>query len=203
DLLVRNGPGCGGRRRARRRADHSRARGCGAFDRRYDARRRRGQPLSGRSPRRFPARAGGRRPHPHPGSDCRPGPGGPAGRGGGGGRGGGAASSFGVVTLSGKPAIVNGLTPALSRDGRSVTWIARTGAPAGGGEQRLLLAPVDNLTAPIDLHKGSERLDAPAIAADGARVAFQMMAKEDWEIYLVGRDGKNETRVTRDIQHDI
>ena len=30
-----------------------------------------------------------------------------------------------------------------------------------------------------------------------------MMPKEDWEIYLVGRDGKNETRVTRDIQHDI
>ena len=39
--------------------------------------------------------------------------------------------------------------------------------------------------------------------ADGARVAFQMMPKDDWEIYLVGRDGKNETRVTREIQHDL
>ena len=128
--------------------------------------------------------------------------GGGAGGGGGGGRGGGAAATFGVLTLSGKSAIVNGVAPALSRDGRAVTWIARTGAPTGGGEQRLLLAPTDNLTAAVDLHKGTERLEAPAIAADGARVAFQMMTKDDWEIYLVGRDGKNETRVTRDIQHD-
>ena len=95
------------------------------------------------------------------------------------------------------------MTPALSRDGRSVTWIARTGPATGGGEQRLLLAGVDNLSAPIDLHKGNERLEAPAIAGDGERVAFQMMTKDDWEIYLVGRDGKNETRVTRDIQHDV
>ena len=84
-----------------------------------------------------------------------------------------------------------------------MTWITRTGAATGGGEQRLLLAPTDNLAAPIELHKGIERLDAPAIAGDGGRVAFQMMPKEDWEIFVIGRDGKNETRVTRDIQHDI
>jgi hypothetical protein len=126
------------------------------------------------------------------------------GAGGGGGRGGGfgnAAASFGILTIAGKSETVNGLTPALSRDGRSVTW--RTAAPTAGGEQRLLLAPADNLAAPIELHKGIERIDATAIAADGGRVAFQMMPKEDWEIYVVGRDGKNETRVTRDIQHDI
>jgi hypothetical protein len=137
---------------------------------------------------------------PAAGGEGRGGAGGAGG--GGGGRGGGAAASFGVLTLSGQPAIVSGVSPALSRDGRSVTWIARTGPAAGGGEQRLLLAPVDNLAAPVDLHKGTERLEAPAIAADGARVAFQMMTNYDWEIYLVGRDGKNETRVTRDIQHD-
>ena len=84
-----------------------------------------------------------------------------------------AASSFGVLTLAGKPAIVNGVAPAMSRDGRSVTWIARTGAATGGGEQRLLLAPTDNLAAPVELHKGTERLDAPAIAADGAASRFR------------------------------
>ena len=128
--------------------------------------------------------------------------GGAGGGGGGGGGFGGAATTFGILTLAGKSATVNGAAPALSRDGRAVTWIVRAAA-AGGGEQRLLLAPSDNLTSPIELHKGIERLDAPAIADDGARVAFQIMPKEDWEIYLVGRDGKNETRVTRDIQHDI
>jgi len=65
------------------------------------------------------------------------------------------------------------------------------------------MAPSDNPAASFQLHKGTERLDAPAFSPDGARVAFQMMPKEDWEIYLVNRDGTNETRVTREIQHDL
>jgi hypothetical protein len=128
--------------------------------------------------------------------------------GGGGGRGGGggfgaAPSAFGIVTLDGKSATVNGFSPALSRDGRSVAWVSRSGAPAADAEQRLLVASTDNTGAPVDLHKGTERLDAPALSADGARVAFQMMPNEDWEIYVVNRDGSNETRVTREIQHDL
>jgi len=129
-----------------------------------------------------------------------------AGGGGGGGRGGGganAATSFGILTLGGKATTVNGVSPALSRDGRAVTWIARAAPAAVGGEQRLLVASVDNLATPVELRKGAERLDAPAISADGARVAFQAMPKEDWEIYVVGRDGKDETRLTREIQHDL
>jgi hypothetical protein len=122
---------------------------------------------------------------------------------GGGGRGGGganAAASFGVLTLGGKATTVNGVSPAMSRDGRFITWIARATA---GGDQRLLVAAIDNLGTPVELRKGTERLDAPAISADGARVAFQAMPKEDWEIYVVGRDGKDETRLTREIQHDL
>ncbi|MBA3641317.1 MAG: M20/M25/M40 family metallo-hydrolase [Acidobacteria bacterium] len=30
-----------------------------------------------------------------------------------------------------------------------------------------------------------------------------MMSKEDWEIHVIGRDGTGETRVTREIQHDL
>jgi hypothetical protein len=130
----------------------------------------------------------------------------PAGGGEGGGRGGGgfgAATSFGILSLGGKPAVMNGLAPALSRDGRSVAWLTRTGPAGGGGEQRLLVASTDNLSAPTELRKGLERLDAPSLSADGARVAFQIMPNDDWEIYVVGRDGKNETRVTREIQHDL
>ena len=69
--------------------------------------------------------------------------------------------------------------------------------------QRLLVAPADNTATPVELHKGSERLDAPAISPDGARVAFQMMPRDDWEIFVIGRDGTDETRVTREIQHDV
>lgn len=129
--------------------------------------------------------------------------GGAAGGGGGGGGRGNVASAFGVVTLGAKASIVNGLSPALSRDGRSVAWLVRPAAPNAPGDQRLLLAASDNLGAPAELRKGPERLDTPALSPDGDRVAFQMTPKEDSEIYVIGRDGKNERRVTREIQHDV
>ena len=156
-------------------------------------------------PRQGPFRQGGAGSAPLDPAAADPSAGGgaPGGAGGGGGGFNAAPTAFGIVTLAGKSVTVNGMAPALSRDGRSVTWISRAGAATAGGEQRLLVAPSDGLDAPIELHKGLERLDAPAISADGARVAFQMMPVEDWEIYLVGRDGTHETRVTREIQHDV
>ncbi len=66
-----------------------------------------------------------------------------------------------------------------------------------------MLATTSGTWKPTVVRKGTERLDAPAISPDGARIAFQMMSREDWEIYVVGTDGTNETRVTREIQHDI
>ena len=124
---------------------------------------------------------------------------------GGGGAGGfnSAAMSFGIVTAARTSTIVNGIAPALSRDGRYLAWIERAGAANAGGEQRLVAASIDALEARTILHKGNERLDAPAIAADGGRVAFQMMSEDDWEIFIVDRGGEHETRVTREIQHDV
>ena len=123
----------------------------------------------------------------------------------GGGRGSGGGTtgaSFGVLT-GGRSTIINGAAPALSRDGRTVAWIERAGSPAAGGEERLVAASVDALAAATVLRKGSERLDAPALSPDGARVAFQMMADADWEIFVIDRGGEHETRVTREIQHDV
>ena len=48
-----------------------------------------------------------------------------------------------------------------------------------------------------------DRLDAPALSLDGSRVAFQDMPREDWDIFVANRDGTNEQRVTRDIEHDV
>ena len=111
-------------------------------------------------------------------------------------------TSFGIIRGH-TTSIVTGSAPALSRDGRVAAWIARSGGATAGGEQRLMAASTDDLSAAIPLHKGTERLDAPAISADGQRIAFQMMPRDDWEIYLIARDGTEETRVTREIQHDI
>ena len=51
--------------------------------------------------------------------------------------------------------------------------------------------------------KTRERIGAIAVSPDGSRIAFQAMPKDDWEIFVVNRDGSNEIRVTREIQHDV
>ena len=122
---------------------------------------------------------------------------------GGGGRGAGAGTSFGVITPGGTPSIVTGLAPSLSQDGTSVAWVVRTGGQGAPVEQRLVAAPANNLAAAADVRKGTERIDAPALSPDGARIAFQMTPADDWDIYVIGRDGRNERRVTREIQHDV
>ena len=96
-----------------------------------------------------------------------PAAGGAAGGGGGGGGAANAPTSFGILTVGGAATMVNGLSPALSRDGRFVSWITRTGPATGGGEQKLLVAATDSVGTPSELRKGLERLDAPALSADG------------------------------------
>ena len=49
----------------------------------------------------------------------------------------------------------------------------------------------------------TQRLDAPALSADGGRIAYQMMPRDDWEIFVADRDGGNERQVTHEIQHDL
>jgi hypothetical protein len=67
----------------------------------------------------------------------------------------------------------------------------------------LLLAPVAEPAKATVLRSGSERIDAPAFSPNGLRVAYQVMPKEDWEIHVIGRDGEDDERITREIQHDL
>src|SRR6185436_7637805 len=111
----------------------------------------------------------------------------------------GGAPRFGIVTLpDAKPIVINGSAPAFSGDGRTLVHVERDGA-----EQRLVLSAASDPAAGAVVRKGDSRVDAPALSRDGSRVAFQMMIKDDWEIYVVNRDGSGESRVTRDIQHDV
>lgn len=121
------------------------------------------------------------------------------GRGARGGRGGGGSQSFRVLTLAdGKTTTVEGSAPAFSADGASLAFIARS-----GNENRLLVAPVANPANAAVVRTGTDRLDSPAFSPDGTRLAFQIMPREDWEIHVITRDGKEELRVTREIQHDL
>ncbi|MBZ5560222.1 MAG: M20/M25/M40 family metallo-hydrolase [Acidobacteriia bacterium] len=113
----------------------------------------------------------------------------------GGGR--GAQATFGVVDLATHTVnVINGSAPALSGDGKTLAYIARA-----GGEYRLMVGRTLGAQAPVK--QTTERLDAPALSPDGSRVAYQKMPRDDWEIFVASRDGKDEQRVTREIQHDI
>jgi Tol biopolymer transport system component len=122
------------------------------------------------------------------------------GAGGGGAAGGpGANQGFRLLTLAdGKVATIAGSAPAFSADGGSIAYVARA-----ANETRLMVAPVNDPASATAVRTGSERVDAPAFSPDGKRVAFQIMAKEDWEIHTIGRDGSGEARLTREIQHDL
>jgi hypothetical protein len=122
--------------------------------------------------------------------------GGGPGAGGGGGRGGQGATSFALVDgKTGATTTVNGTGLAISADGSTWAYLVRAGE-----ETTLMAGSVGGEAKPIK--KTRERLANPAVAPDGSRVALQVMSKDDWEIVVVNRDGSNETRVTREIQHD-
>lgn len=119
------------------------------------------------------------------------------GRGGdGGGRGG--PARFGLVTFPGGNAtVVNGSAPALAADGSAVAYVARE-----GGEYRLIVAPLGEPQRGTALRRGAERIDAPAFSPNGQLLVYQLMPREDWEIYAIDREG-SERRLTREIQHDV
>jgi Peptidase family M28/WD40-like Beta Propeller Repeat len=128
--------------------------------------------------------------------------GGRGGGAGGGGRGGGAgglgqSGSFAIFDLkAGATTVVTGTSPVLSADGATLAYISRS-----EGETSVMAGPPGGPASTVK--KTRERLGGIAVSPDGSRIAFQAMPKDDWEIFVIGRDGPNETRVTREIQHDV
>jgi Peptidase family M28/Fibronectin type III domain/WD40-like Beta Propeller Repeat len=122
------------------------------------------------------------------------------GRGAGGGSAGALATTFNVLSLpEGKTTTVNGSSPAFSGDGRTIVFINRS-----SDENRVMRTSTADPGTPVAVRKGPERIDSPAASADGSQIAFQMMTRDDWEIFVVDtREGGGETRLTRDIQHDL
>lgn len=117
------------------------------------------------------------------------------------GRGGapGAATTFGLLTIGdGHTTTINGSAPAFSRDGASFAFVSREGA-----ETRLMTARVEDPTRAVTVRSGTERIDAPAWSPDGSKLAFQMMPRDDWEIFVIDANGSGLIRVTHEIQHDV
>jgi len=126
--------------------------------------------------------------------------GGAGGAGGGGGRGpgaGGPGGSFAVLDLkTGTTTTVSGTTPVCSADGSTLAYVVR-----GTDENALMVGSLGGTASAVK--KTRDRLGAISVSPDGTRIAFQAMPKDDWEIFVVSRDGSNEVRVTREIQHDV
>ena len=121
----------------------------------------------------------------------------PGGGGAGAGQGAPRPPSFGVIDLTtNRTRLITGSAPAYSADGKTMTFVVREGA-----EYHLMAGPP--LGPHTAIKKTTDRLDAPVLSPDGQRLAFQMMTRDDWEIYVTARDGSGELRLTRDNQHDV
>jgi hypothetical protein len=107
-------------------------------------------------------------------------------------------AAIGVHDLgTGTTRYFTGSAPAVSADGSTVAFIGRAGTDftlnvlaLGQGAPAVVLRTPDSLAA-------------PSLSPSGRRVAYQRMSTYDWEIFVAGRDGVGETRVTREVQHDV
>ena len=129
-----------------------------------------------------------------------------AGRGGGGGRGGGTPTTYGLVSLAGRPTrrvAGSGLT--LSANGATAAWLSREGDVTSINVLALTGAAT-TASSPRVVRSGRERIDGLALSPSGQQLAYQLMTHTDWEIYVAPLGGPADAphrRLTRDIQHDL
>jgi Tol biopolymer transport system component len=90
-----------------------------------------------------------------------------------------------------------GTSPAVSADGATLAFLSRA-----GGE---FIINVVSMTGgePSVVRRSTRPLATPVPSPDGRRVAYVMMPRDDWDLYIVGRDGQGDTRLSHEIQHDV
>ena len=104
-----------------------------------------------------------------------------------------------------------GILDPATRDFR--TYDGTSFTASASGSHIVFLSRVDSENAvaivsarasepPVIVKRTTMPLANPVVSPDGRRVIFQMTPREDSELYLIDADGKNEKRITREIQHD-
>jgi Tol biopolymer transport system component len=132
--------------------------------------------------------------------------GGRGGRGGGGGGAGGGRGGapgrppmFGVLDLQSRTTkYFNGTSLSVAANGSAVAFLTRN-----AGEFAINVLSLTGADTAVVVRRSTDSLAAPALSPSGKVVAYQMMTEHDWDVYAIARDGGVETRVTRDIQHDL
>ncbi len=107
-------------------------------------------------------------------------------------------AAFGILDPSTRVLrTISGTLPSASADGQRVVYLTRA-----DNQSAIQVIPVLQESAPVEVKRTPLPLTNPVLSPDGQRVAFQMTPRDDQELYVVDADGKNESRITRDIQHD-
>ncbi|MDQ3518614.1 MAG: M20/M25/M40 family metallo-hydrolase [Gemmatimonadota bacterium] len=91
-----------------------------------------------------------------------------------------------------------GSSPSVSLDGSAVTFVGKE-----AGANTISIVRLGAGAQPVVVKRSDRPLANPSLSPDGRRVAYQMMLREDWEVYVADSDGKEEIRLTREIQHDL
>ena len=90
-----------------------------------------------------------------------------------------------------------GTSPSVSADGSTIAFLSRSGSdytlmamPMGGGD-------------PTIVKRSARPMATPVLSPDGRRIAHVVMLRDDWDLFVVGRDGQGDLRLSREIQHDV
>ena len=106
--------------------------------------------------------------------------------------------AFGILDLAtGSLRTFEASSYAASPKGDAVVFAGRV-----DGRTSIQIVPVTGNTPPTVVKASDIPTVNPVLSPDGRRVAFQMMPREDWELYVVEVDTKRERRITNEIQHD-
>jgi Tol biopolymer transport system component len=105
---------------------------------------------------------------------------------------------FAILNLAdGSTKAFDGVFSAISPDGAAIIFVGRDGA-----DNTLNLLKLEGDWAPKTIKKTPETINSAAFSPDGSRIAFEMTAAGNTEIFLVGADGRGEVRLTHEVQND-
>jgi hypothetical protein len=111
-----------------------------------------------------------------------------------------------------------GSSPTVSADGSTVAYLTtrevpdevRRGEAVVGADGRgrghltsLMVARLAGDAEPVEIRRTTLPLSDPALSPSGRRVAYQVVLRDDWEIFVADTGTGAEERLTREIQHDL
>lgn len=102
-----------------------------------------------------------------------------------------------LEVTSGTTRTFAGMSPAVSADGSTVAFLSRA------GNDFTLTAVTVGRGEPTLVKRSARPMATPIPSPDGRRIAHTVMLRDDWELFVIGRDGQDDRRLSHEIQHDV